>query len=494
MRSFPRINLAGIVLGVALMSLTTPTMATAAPPANDEFLTATVIHPAALPFNDTVDNTEATKEPGEPERCITSPVERTIWYSFTPDASALYQADTFGSNFSSFVEVYASSGPGFEGLSPIACDFFGNPATFTAQAGTTYYFQAGAFPFGGGGSELHFRLQQVPPPPNDQFVNAAVIDPSSLPFSDSQSARAATRETDEPVASCNVFGAPQNSWWYAFTPTATRSYTVTSSSGGLPTVAVYSGGSIGSLSEQACRSVGGTSNVSFAATQGVTYFIQVGDFYGGIFGPVSLSVDVAPDPVADFFYSPTDPSPHDAVQFFDGSFDPGGSGFASRLWDFGDGTVEPNPGQPVTHQFPSDGDYTVTLSVTTVDGRTASASKTIHVRTHDVAIKTFSAPKAAHAGQTREVSVGIVNARYPETVQVQLFKSVPGGFQQIGSLSQDVPVRGGNRTTTFSFSYTFTTGDAAVGKVTFKAVAVLTGARDALPADNEAIASPTKVS
>jgi len=64
----------------------------------------------------------------------------------------------------------------------------------------------------------------------------------------------------------------------------------------------------------------------------------------------------------------------------------------------------------------------------------------------------------------------------------------------IGSLRQVVPVRGGNRTTVFAFSYTFTSADAALGKVTFKAVANLQNARDALPADNEAISPPTKVS
>src|SRR5947208_256037 len=64
----------------------------------------------------------------------------------------------------------------------------------------------------------------------------------------------------------------------------------------------------------------------------------------------------------------------------------------------------------------------------------------------------------------------------------------------VGSYQQSVPVYSANRTTTFSFSYTFTNDDAAVGKVTFQAVATIMGARDALPADNTAMASPTKVS
>ncbi len=63
----------------------------------------------------------------------------------------------------------------------------------------------------------------------------------------------------------------------------------------------------------------------------------------------------------------------------------------------------------------------------------------------------------------------------------------------MGTLAQYVPVRSGNRTTNFAFSYTFTSADAVVGKVTFEAVATIIGARDALPADNTLIAPPTKV-
>ena len=43
----------------------------------------------------------------------------------------------------------------------------------------------------------------------------------------------------------------------------------------------------------------------------------------------------------------------------------------------------------------------------------------------------------------------------------------------------------GNRTTPVDFFYTFTQADAAVGKVSFKAIVDLMEARDALPADNE---------
>jgi hypothetical protein len=117
----------------------------------------------------------------------------------------------------------------------------------------------------------------------------------------------------------------------------------------------------------------------------------------------------------------------------------------------------------------------------------------VQVRTRDVAITKFSAPQSASAGQTRQLVVGLNSKRYVEVVEVQLFKSVPGGFQWVGTLQQTAPVRLSTRTTEFTFNYTFTKDDAAVGKVTFKTVALIVGLRDALPADNEAIASPTKV-
>ena len=102
--------------------------------------------------------------------------------------------------------------------------------------------------------------------------------------------------------------------------------------------------------------------------------------------------------------------------------------------------------------------------------------------------------QAWHLRTAAQQITTVAGKRYDETVQVQLYKSGPNGFELIGTLQQSVPVRGGGRTTDLKLSYTFTSADAALGKVTFKAVAGLLSARDALPADNEAVALPTKVS
>src|SRR5262249_7869753 len=146
------------------------------------------------------------------------------------------------------------------------------------------------------------------------------------------------------------------------------------------------------------------------------------------------------------------------------------------------------------HKYAADGDYTVALTSTTLDGRSATVKQVIHVRTHDVSIAKLTVPQSASSGQTRQISVGVTNARYADTVTVDLYKSNLVGFESVGSRTLSVPVRGGNRTTPFDFSYTFTADDAAIGSVTFRAVATIQFARDAFPGDNQVIALPTKVS
>ena len=196
-------------------------------------------------------------------------------------------------------------------------------------------------------------------------------------------------------------------------------------------------------------------------------------------------------PIASFYLYPPEASVFDNVQFQNASYDPAGVGFDSVKWDLGDGTTA--TGFYLTHQYATEGDYPVSLTVTTYDGRSASASQTVRVRTRDVAITKFMTPQSASSGQTRSITVGINSRRYPENVEVLLYKGTPTGSQLIGSLTQWVPVRPSNRTTDFDFTYTFTPADAQIGKVTFKAVATIRDGRDALPADNEAISAPVRV-
>jgi hypothetical protein len=193
-----------------------------------------------------------------------------------------------------------------------------------------------------------------------------------------------------------------------------------------------------------------------------------------------------------FYYTPGDPSIFDTVQFYDHSFDPAGVGIASESWSFGDGATA--TGGCPTHRYAADGTYTLTLTVMMTDGRTASTSRDVLVRTHDVAVARMAVPETARVGQTGAITIGLANGRYPETVQVQLLKSLAeGGWRQAGVLTQDVPVHGAGRTTDFGFDYTFTPEDAQLGEVSFRALATILGARDAARADNSFISLATKV-
>ena len=330
-------------------------------------------------------------------------------------------------------------------------------------------------------------IRQVAPA-NDDFANATGV--PALPFSSVAQLVLAGTESGEQTPSCAVFYGPVNETvWYSFTPAQTQSITARIGNASISTVvAAYSGSSVSGLTELGCVVFGG--NVTFRAQAGTTYHFLVGNLFGQE-GQAEFRLEVTPPPFASFFFFPFDPSVFDVVQFGDQSFDPGGVGFEPQVWSFGDGTT--GTGFNVTHRYAADGDYPVQLTITTHDGRTAMATQTVHVRTHDVAITRFATPNVASSGQTRRLVVSLTSKRYAEAVEVQVFKSVPGGFQMFGSLTQSLPLGPGNGTTDFAFSYTFTGADAQIGKVTFRAIAVIAGARDALPADNEAIAPATKV-
>jgi hypothetical protein len=446
---------------------------------NDSFAGATVI--SSLPFSDVVDPAGASTEPNEPQYCIYMP--QTVWYRYTPSTQQPLRAESSGTGQQTMLNVYQAYGPAIYNLNHVGCAQNGSQVQFTAQAGVTYYIQAGNL--NGGAEELHVSLEQVPGPPNDDFGNATSI--GSLPYNNSVDTTAATLEAGEPSPSC--YGALAGSAWFAYTPAASGSVSASINAFFTTEMAAYTGNSLSGLTQVGCRAFGGLMTIHVDA--GTTYYFQVGGMFGSR-GTLTFHLDVTPPPQANFFQSVSDPSSYDNIQFYDQSSDPGQVGIQSQAWSFGDGGTA--TGCCPQHRYTVDGDYTVELAVTTTDGRTGSVRRVIHVRTHDVGIAKIAAPQNGSVGQTRQIQVSVFDVRYPETVQVQLLKSFPGGFEVIGTLTQSISPRGKNQTTPYTFNYTFTADDGNTGKVTFKAVAFIFGARDALPADNEAIAPPTKVS
>jgi PKD repeat protein len=389
-------------------------------------------------------------------------------------------------NTISNVNIYSALGSGFENLSFQGCtnDLNGS-FQFTAQAGQTYYLQADGI------AAAQLNMEQILPPANDNFADASLL--TSLPFDDSVDISAASTETNEPTPSC-AFNGLSNTVWYAFTANITGSISASNPAFSfIPGLAAYTGNSLAGLTEIGCQTNG--IPVTFHANAGTTYYFQAGMESGS--GPDSsmqFHVEVTPPVVADFSYGPSDPSAFDMITFYDFSSDPGQAGFQSFTWNFGDGTSTTTTESFANHQYAKDGDYTVQHSVTTVDGRSASTSQIVQVRTHDVAITKVAAPNSATSRQTKTITVSLRNSRYPETVTVDLYKSTAGGDVWIDSITLQVPVLSGNKTKTISFNYTFTLQDAKIGKVTFRAVATINGVNDAFPQDNTGISSPpTKV-
>jgi hypothetical protein len=468
-----------VMSSCALFLFAGPRPAFSSPPANDNFADADVI--ATLPFSDSGDLNGTTTEPGESTPCGFQP--QTVWYTFTPSSTTVISTDLNGSSGGLILTAYQSNGGGIGGLGYMSC-IYGGSLTFTANAGTTYYFQVGTYYYGS--VHAQFNVREIPPPPNDNFADAKAI--GGLPFSDNVDMTAASLEPGEPATPAGSSGTA----WYIFTATETKSLTANASGCcNAATLAAYTGDSLTDLTEVK-SAFGGM--LTFSAIAGTTYHIQLGR-YGGFGGTIAMSfrLESTPPPEANFGVSPFDPSVFDSIQFYSQAYDPVGVGIQAATWSFGDGSTD--VGFIVFHRYPSDADYTAKLTVTTFDGRTGSSSQVVHVKTHDIAITRFVAPSSASAGQTRAISVELRNTRYTETVQVQLLKSVPGafgGFQVVGTLTHEVPASR-NRTTPFDFNYTFTSDDAAIGKVTFEAIATIVNTRDALSADNTAISLPTRV-
>jgi hypothetical protein len=312
-------------------------------------------------------------------------------------------------------------------------------------------------------------------PPNDDFADAIPV--GGLPYADNQDYRGATREEREPQ-SCSS-GA---SAWYSYTPTTTGSVTARTSPDE-PGIAVYLGSSLPGLALVGCSAPNSNRALTFVAQAGRTYLFQV---LTGAYAEHEFRLDVARQPTVDFSWA-DDPTTIDAATFSPSAFDPGDAGFSSYTWDFGDGATSTETYG--MHLFSVDGDYTVKLTVRTGDGRTASVAKVVQVRTHDVAIVRVAAPPRARVGQTIKVDVDLRNTRYPEEVEVSLYRNPWISEELVGSSTRKVGVK----TTRFSFRYTVTRADRAAGEITFRATAALALYRDAVWTDNELSASPLTI-
>jgi hypothetical protein len=164
-------RIAALISAVALFSLAVAGPTLAAAPSNDDAGSPSLI--ATLPFIDSLDTSEATSDPSDPD-CFGSGSSASVWYAFTTGTDPVtLLADTSASDYVTAITVMAGSPTG-DGI--VACGFDG--AQFPAEPTTTYYFMIAACASGGvglaavgcdpsaTGGSLVFSLDAAPPPPS----------------------------------------------------------------------------------------------------------------------------------------------------------------------------------------------------------------------------------------------------------------------------------------------------------------------------------------
>lgn len=215
------------------------------PPPNDDFADAIEIDPTTFPVLLTGTTIGATAEPGETGG---DSVLNTVWWKITPITDGNLEVNTSAGGISTVF-----TGSSVDNLSLVGSSDFAF-VSFEATAGETYYIQID----GNEANTPDFELNIFAEPPNDDFANAIAIDPLALPAS--------------------VTGTLHTLWW-KITPTTDGDLVVDTFGSDFDTVlGVYTGASVDNLNTIAANDdAGGTlqSKVTFAATAGTTYYLQV---------------------------------------------------------------------------------------------------------------------------------------------------------------------------------------------------------------------------
>ncbi|MEC8512101.1 MAG: hypothetical protein VX015_08145 [Planctomycetota bacterium] len=252
---------------------------------NDECATALTIErdtPAAF------DTTLAT--PSTPDFTAScsagggSTSSNDVWFRFTSDSSYPARVTTCNTAvYDTKIEVYDGS---CGALVPVACnddgDFcpiFTSQVDFFVASGIEYFVRIGGYSPADAGSGEVLLTDGPPPPPsidNDDCATALPVGLGSTPFT---SIGATNSQVD---LSC-VFNGEEADAWFSYTAIGDCPVTVDLSGSSYDTgMSVYSG-DCAALTEVGCNDDGGiglTSLVSFQATAGTTYYIQVGGFNG----------------------------------------------------------------------------------------------------------------------------------------------------------------------------------------------------------------------
>jgi hypothetical protein len=265
-------------------------VASAAPPANDNFTAA-----ASMPgwsSSTTGTNLEATKELGEPNHNGNAG-GASVWYSWTATATGTASIDTLGSSFDTILAIYTGGAVG--SLVPVVAndDAAGSSqsrVTFAASSGTTYRIAVEGYNAATGNVQLYVNR----PPLNDPFGSARSLVGSNVNVTGSNIA--GSIETGEPMHAGNMGGA---SVWYVWTAPGNGQLTLDTAGSTFDTLlAAYTGVSVNALTVSASNDDDGASQqsrVQFTVASGTTYRFAV-DGRNGATGDLALALAFVADP------------------------------------------------------------------------------------------------------------------------------------------------------------------------------------------------------
>jgi hypothetical protein len=255
-----------VVAALVVALCAAPAYAAAAAPANDDFANREAL-PAGVPVEVTRSNAEATKETGE--NISPYAAGHSVWFKWEATSTGWTTIGACGSDFPAVIGIF--TGTEVADLTKVAS---GNAAegpqlcggereyTFKAVAGTSYVigvdgnaFHLPEAPVPVTEGEVVLRIEETPPPVNDDFANAENLSAvgQTYEFEPGEGfyfARLpgynwnATKETGEPDHEGDPGGA---SVWYSWTAPATGLAHLSACCVAGPIIGIYTGTSIDAL-------------------------------------------------------------------------------------------------------------------------------------------------------------------------------------------------------------------------------------------------------
>jgi len=300
-----------VIVAVVVATLAAPTAAVGVTPANDDFAGATDLGPI-LPTAVSGTTVEATAEPGEPDHGPTAPTH-SVWYRWTPSAGVQVGFNACDADHRPEVRVY--TGSSVNALSEALSSQVGTQCMrrLNAQAGTTYSIVVNRENTPG---DFRLALRDLSTaPPNDDFEDAAILDPQ-LPDTAAGDTINATEQENEPVH--DEADVDSNSLWYRWTAQATGPVKIDTCVVPAIRYAVYTGSSLGTLQSVAPYEFFVCAR-TFYVIAGTTYSIAFDDDIGDLgFG---FTLRAAHPPPNDDFDAGIELPPYGPVIFDDDNYD-----------------------------------------------------------------------------------------------------------------------------------------------------------------------------